>query len=93
MDISKFRFNGRGIPERMHGGIQRYIEQHAMPGDFLMAVVCNNLKEACARADDENMLLLPVYAAFFYHEAPAACWGSPEKVRAWLDGGEQAAGG
>ena len=86
MDISKFRFNGQGIPERMHGAIQRYIEQRIGPGDFLMAVLCNDLREACARADDENITLLPVYVAFFYNEAPGACWGSPEKVRAWLNG-------
>jgi len=51
-----------------------------------MAVLCNNLNEACARADDENITLLPVYVAFFYNEAPSACWGSPENVRTWLNG-------
>ena len=86
MDISKFRFNGQAIPEYMHGAIERYIEQRIAPGDFLMAVLCNNLNEACARADDENITLLPVYVAFFYNEAPSACWGSPENVRTWLNG-------
>lgn len=85
MDISKFRFNGQAIPERMQGGITRYIEQHIKPGNFLMAVLCNDLKEACERADDENIKLLPVYVAYFYNEAPSACWGSPEKVQAWLE--------
>ena len=85
MDIAKFRYNGKGIPARMHGGIQRYVEQHIKPGDFLMAVLCNNLKEACHRADDENVDLLPVYVAYFYNEAPSSCWGSPEKVWEWIE--------
>jgi len=86
MDIGKFRFNGQAIPERMHGAIQRYIEQRINPGDFLTAVLCNDLKEACARADDENITMLPVYVAFFYNEVPAKCRGSSEKVMEWLNG-------
>ena len=90
MEISKFQYRGKAIPERMHGGIRRYLENRIPPGDFLMAVLCNDLKEAYGRADDENIELLPVYVAYFYNEAPAKCWGSPEKVRAWLAEGRGA---
>lgn len=71
------------IPDYMIGGIDRWIDHGIPPGDFLMAVLCNNLKEAVARADDVNVKLLPAYVSFFYNDAPSECWGSPEKVLAW----------
>lgn len=72
------------IPERMMDGLQRYVVNHIAPGDFLMAVLTNDLHEALGRADDENMANLPAYGAFLYNNVPSNCWGSPEKVQAWL---------
>ena len=72
------------IPERMMGGIERYINDKINPGDFLQAVICNDLREAVGRADDENIRNLPAYVAYFYNEAPSLCWGSKEKMEAWL---------
>lgn len=79
-----YQFRGFYIPERMMDGIARYIEHGIPPGDFLTAVVSNDLMEACGRADDENIANLPAYAAYFYNEAPSACHGSPEKVKDWI---------
>jgi hypothetical protein len=72
------------IPERMRDGILNYIERRWPPGGFLQAVICNDLREAAGRADDENQLLLFEYVKFFYNHAPHECWGSPEKFQAWL---------
>jgi hypothetical protein len=72
------------LPERMHDGIQCYIENGIRPGDFLTAVICNDLREACRCADDENRHLLFEYVKFFYAHAPCDCWGSPEKYKAWV---------
>ncbi len=80
----KYRFRDWYIPERMMPGIERYIEQHIRPGHFLSAVISNDLKDACGRADDENMTNLPAFVAYFYNEAPHPCWGSPEKMEAWI---------
>ena len=71
------------IPERMIGGIRRYIENGIEPGGFLSAVLCNDLLEACGRADDENRTLIFQYVQFFYCCAPSECWGSPAKFNAW----------
>jgi len=71
------------IPDHMVGAIERWIEHGIPPGDFLMAVLCNDLKEAVGRADDINVTLLPAYVSYFYNDAPSQCWGSPEKVLAW----------
>ena len=73
------------VPERMMGAIWRYIHQGTPPGDFLTAVIENNLCEALGRADDENLKNLPAFLAYFYNEAPGECWGSPEKRRVWVN--------
>ena len=83
--MDKYSFmNQYSIPERMRGSITRYIENRVIPGDFLQAVICNNLSEAVGRADDENIKNLPAYCNFFYNHAPFECWGSPEKMATWL---------
>ena len=76
-----------GIPERMRGGITRYLEHGIPPGHFLTAVICNDLREACERADDENKHLLFEYVKFFYCHTPVGCWGSPENFEAWVKRG------
>jgi len=83
-----YRFQGMYIPPRMMGGIKRYIEHHILPGDFLTAIITNDLKKACWAADDENLRNIPAYVAYFYNEAPARCWGSPDEMQAWLDSGD-----
>ena len=79
-----YKFRQYHIPDRMMGGIKRYIEDHVKPGDFLRAVICNNLKEAVGKADEENMENLPAFVAYFYNDAPSTCWGSEEKYKEWL---------
>lgn len=73
------------IPERMMGGIQRYIDDRIRPGDFLQAVISNDLKLAVGYADEENLRNLPAYVAYFYNEAPSNCWGSRSTMKAWLE--------
>ncbi len=72
------------IPKRMMGGISRYINQGVLPGEFLQAVICNDLREACGKADDENIANLPAYVAYFYNEVPANCWGSRKTMQEWV---------
>jgi hypothetical protein len=74
-----------GIPDDMVGGIERWIKFSVNPGNFLTAVMENNLREAVGRGDAVNQRLLPNYVQFFYNYAPAQCWGSPEKVKAWAE--------
>lgn len=79
--------NYDGLPEHMRHGMQTYIEAHEEPGGFLMAVLENDFMEACGRADEENLMRLHDYAIFLYNKVPATCWGSKEKVKAWLERG------
>ena len=64
--------------------IDRYVADRIPTGGFLEAVLCNNLKEALGRADTQNLKDIKEIVEYCYWEIPGVCWGSPEKVRAWL---------
>lgn len=72
------------LPEHIRDGLENYIEHHRAVGHFLTAVLSNDLLEACARADQTNRYRLFDIVDWLYNEAPSVCWGSPEKVGAWL---------
>jgi hypothetical protein len=76
-------FRDKYIPARMMSGIKRYIMEGILPGDFLQAVIRNDLKVSFMHADDENIENMFAYAAFFYNEAPVIAWGSKEDMKSW----------
>ena len=80
-----YEFRGFTIPAYMLRAVNRYILNGDTPGDFLTAVITNDLREAIARADDHNQVNLPAYIAYLHNEAPGQCWGSPEKMTAWIE--------
>ncbi len=80
-----YTFRQFAIPRYMLDPLLRYIEHGEPPGDFLTAVICNDLFKACGRADDFNLANLPAYTAYLYNEAPSECWGSKEKMQAWIE--------
>jgi hypothetical protein len=69
--------------------LNRYVVGHVPTGDFLRAVLSNNLIESFAHADDENARAMHEITKYIYNMMPSKCWGSPEKVKAWLDDGEK----
>ncbi len=77
-------FDQYGIPEYMRGGLERYILDGIPPGDFLTAVLSNDLEGSVSRADDVNALILPNYCRFLYNHVPSQCKGSPERVKEWI---------
>ena len=72
------------LPEHMREAARAYVEHGRPPGDFLTAVLCNNLVEAAGRADEENQRALFAWAGWLHNEVPMDAWGSPEKVREWI---------
>lgn len=74
------------LPEHIREAARIYIEEHQQPGSFLSAVICNDLKETFARADDTNQRRMYDIVNFFYCEAPSECWGSEEAMAKWLSG-------
>ncbi len=75
------------LPSHMQGAVKRYIEKGIPPGDFLTAVIENNLLRAVSHADDTNVKALKTWVQFFYNEAPGNCWKTKEAMNAWVKQG------
>jgi hypothetical protein len=58
-------------------------KQHRV-GDFLTAVLSNNLFEAYKRADEESAAAMRDIIKFIYNRLPNSCWGSPQAVHDWI---------
>lgn len=66
-------------------GIMRYVEHGIKPGDFLTAVLENNLMEAIGRADEENQRDIVEICQFVHMEIPGCCHGSQEIMKEWME--------
>ena len=75
---------GTDIPENLKVSLDRYANSHIQVGSFLTAVLSNDLMGAFAKADPDSIPALHDIVGYCYNELPGACWGSPERVRAWL---------
>jgi hypothetical protein len=76
--------NYYGLPESLQEGMRLYIEDRVETGGFLRAVLSNDLRTACERADAENQRALFDIVAWIYNNAPSNCWGSTAAVAAWI---------
>ena len=72
------------IPEHLRRAIDRYVEHGTPLGGFLTAVICNDLKGALGKADTVSRASLFDIVSYCYNEIPSDCWGSPEKMAAWM---------
>ena len=72
------------VPAHLHDGIVDYVIFGQEPGDFLRAVLNNDLFRSVAQADAESLDGLPAVVAWIYNNAPARCHGSPENVLTWV---------
>jgi len=71
------------IPEYMRPGLLRWIEDGIKPGEFLTAIIENDLYQAFNKADDNNIFRIQSYLKFFYNCAPRSCWGSIDRAIEW----------
>ena len=69
----------------MLSGMQRYVEHGIPPGEFLLAVLENNLQKAVAYVDATNAENIVEWARYCYNELPMQIWGSPAKVKAHIE--------
>ncbi len=79
--------NWGGIPRYCRASLRRWIEEGTEVGDFLTAVLSNDLRKAVCYADEDNRKALLAYVHFLHTDAPSECWGSPEKLKAWKEAG------
>lgn len=71
------------LPAHMIDHVSGYVLVGQPPGDFLWAVLCNDLMEAAGRADASNQRALFLYAAFLHNHAPSECFRSRARVVTW----------
>lgn len=83
--IEAFQIPDTYVPENIRGGIERYIECGITGGNFLEAVLCNDLKGACFSADPVTVNFLPSIVRWLWNYAPHQCHGSENHVRGWVD--------
>jgi hypothetical protein len=77
------------LPEWAREGLRLYVEEHVEPGSGLRACLQNDLREAIGRVwqrTPESAQDLCLVVSWLYNEAPGPCWGSKDKVVAWLLG-------
>jgi len=76
-----FPFNYEDLPQK--DAIDAYVKTGRPVGDFLYAVLTNDLQGANSHADEMNLTMIPVYCRYLYNECPSSCFGSPEIYEAW----------
>lgn len=72
-----------GVPMHLRRGLALYFSAGILPGSFLQAVLCNNLREAWLRGDPIARRDLFCIVDFLHSWAPIDSWGSRDKVLAW----------
>lgn len=71
-----------GVPEHLWPGLVRYFIMGIKPGDFLLAVLKNDLKDAVVRAGDPS--ILGPLIMWLNNCVPAPSWGDPAAVEGWM---------
>lgn len=79
--------NAKLCPPAIQHDIVAWVSCAAPQGSFLTAVLANNLKEAFARADHNNIAAMGHIVAYLYNEVPSQYWGSAEAVKDWQTAG------
>lgn len=72
------------LPVHVREGFLMYVRYGVPPGHFLLAVLSNDLREACARADEENRYALFDYVYLLHNYAPGDSYGSVQAVKEWI---------
>lgn len=72
------------VPHHMRDGLILYVENGILPGSFMEAILENDLKGACARADIINRYRIFDIVSFCYGNLPSASWGHPQIVQNWV---------
>jgi len=82
---NQYTYHGYYIRAGMLEALEAYVHWGRPPGGFLFHILSNNLVEAAAAADEENLRNLPAYAVWLQNECPHGMWGSEGAVRGHLE--------
>lgn len=72
------------IPEHTLEALKLYVEHGIPTGDFLYAVLTNDLFGAIGRADHININRLKEICGFICNEIPSPAWHNKESVEKWI---------
>ncbi len=71
------------VPQHMHEGVIRWIENGIYPGSFQRHIFENDFAQAVYHADQTNFNSMGRWACFLASYAPDGSWGSVEAMKAW----------
>ena len=71
------------LPPHMASGVVAWVLFGQKPGQFLTALIENNLLEAARRADAGNGPALQAWVKFLDAYVPSPCYGSVQAVNEW----------
>ena len=69
---------------RVVPSIVSYYERRQPVGDFLTGMLEADLRKALSHASGDCLEQIRDIFIFIYNRLPSQCWGSKEKVKAWL---------
>ena len=72
------------IPADILAAIHRWVEYRDYPGSFVTYVLRGDLFNAYRTGDEQSLDALPAILGYLHWEVPGLCYGSPEKVSAWV---------
>lgn len=78
------RFDYSLIPADTMADLNRYVNEGVPTGDFLRAVLENNLAMAYERADARNAPYIGHLVGYVFNHVPSSCWGDHKKVAVWI---------
>lgn len=75
----------RLVPQHIQHSIVRWVAlgQPAQHGQFVAALLSNDLIQAVTRADETNLAALADICRFLYNYAPSHCFGSTTAYHNW----------
>ena len=72
------------MKQNIKEAIDRYVSVGCPVGDFLTAVLSNDLMDALGRADNDNRDSIFDICSYIYNNIPASCHGSRKAVKDWI---------
>lgn len=84
MNSETYKYRNVELPPHLKSSLDAYVQTGRPLGSFLQACVDNNLREACGRADETNLPLIPVIVSYLHCECPIFCWGMEGQHDRWV---------
>lgn len=78
------------VPDYILNSLDNYAKERIPVGDFLKAMLSNDLFQAVGRADPSCMASMKMIVTYIHCQLPGCCWGSPQHYKDWLKGEQHA---